>query len=226
MLLAYCIAGEVDAARLVAAGQSQKLFFIEEEGLRVICSELSGNVRPGAVTIEEAREFNRVLQALFQHTDVLPFRYPTVVAGEDELRAHLLAHADAYRKAMDRLRGTVQFHFKISPAATLDPEPASGTDYMRQRLSETQALDHAAKQAREALADKIIKWREQTSIRPAERHGQTRQCYALVRREDATAVQQAIAAASFDERASVLVSGPWPPTEFFRQAETPESPQP
>ena len=57
--------------------------------------------------------FNRVLHAIFSHTTIIPFRFPTVVENEGVLRQFLESRSSDYRAALHRLHNKVQMDVRL-----------------------------------------------------------------------------------------------------------------
>ena len=202
-LLPYCVAH--DPAPLLATGvKGAPVQTMNVDILQCVYSPL---IPPQEFTREDALSFHSVLKPIFEQQAIIPFRFPTILQNEAELHAHLREKRDLYSGELERLKDAVQMEVRIAGK----PEPASaptGAEYLRSKQQHSQAVRADAKKVRTALADLVLEWKEQ----PAE---SGLRCYALVRRAAAADFSQALATAEFESPNSIVVSGPWPATEFL-----------
>src|SRR5207253_6937338 len=73
----------------------------------------SGSMEGKATIRESALEFHRTVQELFRQAAVVPFRFPTILADENEISAFLAKHSSEYESALLRLRDAVQMEIRI-----------------------------------------------------------------------------------------------------------------
>lgn len=200
------------APHLSSAVQGAKVETIEVGGLRLFysfSSMLSGNaVRDAAL------EFHRVVQAIFGAADVIPFRFPTLMANEAELASEIQQHAAEYHGWLARVRGQVQMEIRIqhsdSEVDVISGARAtySGAEYLRSRQSRQMELQAAATALEGAARGLTQGWRQRGSSDHV-------RCFALVARGSVAEFRQALANAHIASNLTARVSGPWPPTEFF-----------
>jgi hypothetical protein len=155
-----------------------------------------------------ALQFHHVVSAIFAHAAVVPFRFPTLVADENELTSHLRAHAAEYRDALVRLRGMVQMEMRISHAAS-SASGESGTQYLRHRQERHAHLREAACNVRNATQLLVNDWRERETNKGW-------RCYALVARGQAGKFQEMVRSLEAPSGLQLKVTGPWPATEFIQ----------
>ena len=202
-LLAYCVAH--DSASLPATGvRGAPIQTMNVDILHCVYSPL---IPPQEFTREDALSFHSVLKPIFELQAIIPFRFPTILQNETELQEHLCAKHNLYSGELDRLKDAVQMEVRIAGK----PEAASaptGTEYLRSKQLHSRALQADVEKARAALGDLVQEWKEQ----PAE---SGLRCYALVSRAAAAGFRQALATAKFSGPNSIVVSGPWPATEFL-----------
>lgn len=205
-LLLYCLAESSVDTRLMGIGGVQ-VESLEEGGLRCFYSTVSElPVADAGAFRERALEFHAVLQAALQLGTVIPFRFPTLLQTEDELRQYLGSHAAARLAELQRLRGRVQMEVRIRPDTPL-PQSPSGADYMRAKAEQRRALDVHAVAVSDAVRELVHEWRMRNDI-----HGL--RCFALIGWEQVAAFEQRVRSLSPVVGAAIIVSGPWPPTEF------------
>lgn len=155
----------------------------------------------------DALRFHAVLRQILDRAAVAPFRFPTLLESEGELRQFLAGQAPAYAQDLQRLRGMVQMEVRIRPESAVSAAH-SGKEYMEARAAQERTLNTHADATRAAVKDLIIEWqtrRETGGLR----------CYALIRCEQVADFEQRVRALSPVEGASIMVSGPWPASEFL-----------
>lgn len=165
---------------------------------------------------DAALSFHRVLQEIFARTAILPFRFPTILEGEPELISHIQEHAAEYRSALARLRDLVQMEIRISSdglkqSKKKEEEKASGTEYLLNRLAERRKLESAAENVRNDAASLLRGWRQRES-------GAGLRCFMLLRRGEIAQLRSALSRVQISPDLAVRVSGPWPATEFVKEA--------
>ncbi|MDQ0810095.1 hypothetical protein QFZ63_001809 [Streptomyces sp. B3I7] len=102
-----------------------------------------------------ARAHQNVIDALTGVTTPLPLRMATVFRDDSAVRVMMEKREDAFRHALDRLEGRVEWGVKIFmenpeadsggdtgvPTETASPKTMSGRDYLRQRRTRTTARE-------------------------------------------------------------------------------------
>lgn len=212
-VLAYCVMEAAVAVETPATGVAGiKLEELQHRGLRCFFSRLESREYLSRVPVVEcALAFHQTLQALFRHEMVIPFRFPTVVEGEEELKRDLQENGPRYSEALVRLRRMVQMEVRIRNMKEASQQPASGREYLRDRQAQAAVLAAIAEQFRQATREWVADWRQR-------RTQEGMRCYALLPRD---------AIAGFEHAAQEFtrsipgsrVSGPWPPIEFLEPRE-------
>jgi hypothetical protein len=175
-----------------------------------------------AVTTEDALQFHAVVNAIFQQSAVIPFRFPTLVEGEAELEEFLRQHSSGYERALTELRDLVQMELLISveapPAVATEPAAVerSGTKYLQSRRDAQQRLETAAEEAKTAAGELVQDWKVKSFVPSASstKMGGLR-CYALIKRGAIEPVRQRMSKLTVGSGMKVHVNGPWPATEFM-----------
>lgn len=157
---------------------------------------------------EDALRFYATVQAVFEQVAVIPFRFPTVLESEEQLKKFLNEKALDYAAALNKLRDMVQMELRISPAESTAVPSTSGADYMAQRLKHKRSLESAADEARAAVPGICVNWLQQET-----REGL--RCYALVTRGNVPQFEQRMTSLDTGNEVRMLVTGPWPATEFI-----------
>lgn len=207
VILAYCIVRDHELSAPVTGVSRKPVKEIGYQGLRCFYSQFER--QPERFTKENALEFHAAVQFVFRRAAVIPFRFPTIVKSEADLRQFLAEKVEAYAAALARLRNVVQMEVRIvTEEPGTSPKKPSGKQYMAQRLKKKQALEQAALAARTAAGELASDWRQRETQEGF-------RCYALVARDDISRFQGAMKSLPTGAELQILVSGPWPATEFI-----------
>jgi len=206
-LLAYCMLLAPLPAELPATGvRGSTLEELQEAELRAVYSRIEC-APDERWTRDDALAFHAVLRRLFERAAIVPFRFPTVLRDELELREYVRKSAPEHVAALARLADTVQMEIKIESSKSTAPG-MTGAQYLRARGAERERVEATAAAARAALGELAREWRERES-------GDGMRCFALVARSQAADFQRRAAALVLAEGVTVVVSGPWPAMEFL-----------
>jgi hypothetical protein len=209
LILPYCIVAEASINAPATGVRETAVEEMDEDGLRCFYSRFER--QPESFTKEDVLQFHSTVQALFQHVAVIPFRFPTIVRSEQELRQFLHEKSAVYRATFEKLRNLVQMEVRIVNAAEYPAgAAASGKEYLQRRLAAKRHRELGVAWAQRAVEDLCLDWR-QRQTRDAVR------CYALVLRENIGHFQNKIKAFSPSKNVHLFVSGPWPATEFIEE---------
>lgn len=210
-LLAYCTMEASVTIEMPSAGvAAARVEELQESGLRCCFSRFQSREHLSRVpAVESALAFHQVLQALFRQAMLIPFRFPTLLEDEDELRQHLREHTPQYIEALSRLRNMAQMeiHIRTSQATESDPPAGSGREYLQQRQAQAAELKATAEKFSFATRPWVVEWRERQTDAGM-------RCYALLRRDAVSSFQHAAQALS-QNFSGTRLSGPWPPSEFL-----------
>ncbi len=166
------------------------------------------------LTKDDALAFHHVITAIFSRTAVIPFRFPTVLAGKGELEVYLETEGHDLLEALQRLREFVQMEVRLTLGDAQAAPAGSGKEYLQKRQQGRQDLLDLAESVHELLEEDVRGWhtREfQNGVR----------CYALVSRQSLSEFRHKCERLRLEGGVRVAVSGPWPPSEFMH--ESPES---
>ena len=169
------------------------------EGFRVISSQHASDGPLNSP--DHLREFYRVISAVISETDIVPFRFATLISDET-LTSVLAKRASIFRAALADTAGCVQMDVR-QPIQSEGARPSTGRMYLEQksqaagRLSEvsTEAVDYFGPVSKD--------------IKVASRRGAT-VLSALVPRERQTEFM-ALARKKYPE---ARITGPWAPAAF------------
>jgi len=163
-----------------------------------------------AVNQQDALAFHKVISGIFRQTAAIPIRFPTLLNGEQDLRAFLQKQGTQYSAALARLRDSIQMELSISAVQGVAAQPASGREYMEERRAISQKLADTAEQARIRVQPLLAGWRTR-----AGKQRDCLRCYALIGREAEKDFRDHIQSMKIAEFTQLSVSGPWPCTEFL-----------
>lgn len=154
-----------------------------------------------------AIEFNNVLKKLFHHAAIIPFRYPTVFAGKEELTKQLHARAAEYAGLLEKFRDLVQMDIRVTNAG---PHPAgeSGAQHLKRRRDTMRAVNDISQELKGALAGLSRGWRQRPS-----KDGL--RAFVMIARDRVADFQDVLRQISIPAEVKVRVSGPWPVSEFI-----------
>jgi hypothetical protein len=211
-LLAYCLAEARDEIRFPQAGvQGMPLRSVRSGNLECLVSDFETSSVAGQAPIKDAAlEFNRTLQDLLKQSTIVPFRFPTVLADENELLEFLTEQAAEYEATLARLRGTVQIDIRVEMPDSESTTKPSGTEYLRGREARYDALQEIAAEFRRAGNEWVRQWRDRDTARGL-------RCSALLGREYVNAFLAAAKQLKLPQGCNARVSGPWPPAEFVKE---------
>jgi hypothetical protein len=204
-ILAYCIVASSSAAMAPETGiRNAPLLEVEEEGLRAFYTEYKASAEGAR---EDALAFFAVNRAIFRDAAIIPFRFPTVLAGEEELTEHLIEHATQYASALQKLADMVQMEVRL----TMPPEKSqadSGAGYLKEKQQRAKSLSAVEAAVRKTAGAEATDWKYRET-----REGM--RCYALVERNHAAEFAKRIAKMKAEKPVTLAVTGPWPATEFI-----------
>ena len=220
-LLAYCI---VEASAPVNISRSgvgnMPVESVESQGLRMFISRAGESVAttPGR---DGALMFHGVIEEAFRQVAIVPFRFPTILPDESGASAYLSDHSAEYREVFNRLRSMVQMEIRLqykeppaSPQTLSPPETRikpSGTEYLSRIQSELTRLEAAANQLQRACGTLAQDWRQKASRR-------SMTCFVLIERVGIRDFQIQLEDIAVPPELAVRLTGPWPATEFLKNA--------
>jgi hypothetical protein len=166
----------------------------------------------------------RVLEAIMERGPVLPLRFGTQLAGEEELAAVLVERREQLQRALERVRGCVEMGLRVLPAApearTEGGRPAkrerSGRDYLLERLREHRDAERAARELHAPLA--ALAGEARLEERPSAGAILVGSYLVDAARLDAFHARAGELAAHSGEL-ELVVTGPWPPYSFAGEEE-------
>jgi hypothetical protein len=219
-VLAYCLS-ELLAIAIPEKGVGElAVESMEQDGIRCFFSRSDRRDHIlGPPARETALAFHHVITSVFRQVAVIPFRFPTILEDEAELRTHLTQQESAYREALMRVRNLVQMELHLLPKPSFqetqeNEEVAAnltGTEYLRARQVERRKLAELSAALRESGGSLIRDWRERPSA-----HGL--RCFALIERHSIGHFNDLIMITQVAPELSARVSGPWPASEFIQQS--------
>ncbi len=210
-LLPYCMMEASAALEMPSAGVGgARVEELQESGLRCCFSRFESREQiAGISAVESALAFHQVLQTLFHQLTLIPFRFPTVLESEEDMRQHVREHAPQYFEALSRLHHMVQMEIHVGRSQVPGGRPpsASGREYLQQRQAQAAELKATAERFNQGTRPWVVEWRERQT------DGGVR-CYALLHRDALSSFREAAQALS-QNLPGTRLSGPWPPAEFL-----------
>lgn len=165
-----------------------------------------------------ALQFHKVIAEIFDEVAVIPFRFPTILEDEPELRAYLVEQGTSQKESLRRLREFVQMEIHLlhkssssnfgEPTQTERTSETTGTQYLRARQAKQRELADLGMDLRRSAEKFIREWRERPSA-------QGLRCVALIERRAVNNFKDCLANARVSADLSVRISGPWPASEFL-----------
>lgn len=216
MLYVYAIADAVPEA-LGAGLYGAPLRAIDGGGIQALASEHEQAPQSG---VEELWRHEEVVERLMGQAAVLPMRFGTSAAGEEELEAVLRSRREEFTRLLDDVRGAVELSVRVAcgppvedvrRAASGDPaRPLSGTEYMRERGRAQAAREDAQARCHEALEPLS----RSSRIASARLGSDEFKAAYLVEAGQVNAFASLVARLGQEGEASVSCTGPWPPYSF------------
>jgi len=227
--LLYCIFGaSPEPLPSVPPGVGGRpVFVVAQEGLSVALSELAESDL--ATDILQTVDYERVVEAFYRSTTVIPLRYGCQVADASEAARLLEKRHDEYETLLRELAGAGEMGIHVLPNGSrpvkdvqppppVTPSKVSGTAYLEARRQYFLCLDQAALDQRRlaedlcsSLAGLYVRRRvevpESSSSRPLS-------IYFLVPRGSVDSFRHAARQLFSRLSLKMLLSGPWPPYNF------------
>ncbi len=223
-IIPYCVLlSSAVLPEIVTGVQERPVQRLEHGDISALYSEIQQSAGAPGEAAQAGMAFQSVVQQAFGASVVIPFRFPTLLQDLAELSAHLAEKHDLYASALARLQGKAQMETRITPRMPVPSAsspslqgspaapPASGTDYLKQKQAEGGRLRGLADEIRNAAASTVLDW----CIRNV---GDGLRCYALIRHDAAREFKQHLVNIKPDPTLQVIITGPWPPSEFVEQS--------
>lgn len=210
-LLVYCILDADAQVEIPSLGvQSAPIAAYREVRLQCLASQFFAPKVGGQAHVREsALVFNRVLQALLEQAAIIPFRFPTIVAEEQEISAYLRDREGTLISDLARFRDMVQMEILIQTGSNSDvSELVSGKDYLRAKQVQLRTVEKVLSHLKQALAPYTEEWRLRESVDRV-------RGYVLVKRESIRNFREAARGIVVPGPGKVRITGPWPVSEFL-----------
>ncbi len=211
--LVYCVTQPnqiVDPAGGVCEGAVRSR---EMSGMRVYWSEIANpeECLGSAESLKKAAlQFHQVLRNVLATATPIPFRFPTLLEGEDGIEKQLLEGQEMYRAALERIGDAVQYEVVGSWADDEQVDlatPVSGREYLKRRSQATGRIAAVDSKLRSVTAGSVREWR-------ARQERKSHRWFALVPRESRDRFVASLRSAGPSQGVRLRLSGPWPPAEF------------
>jgi hypothetical protein len=155
---------------------------------------------------EHAMRFFEINRRIFAQADILEFRFPTLLAGEQDLGEFLQKNEAQLVAELARLAGTVQIDVRVLPEGVRVLPPggsravSTGTQYLRARREKMVMHEQLVRKILETAGPDLVESLES----PA-------QLFLRVPRAQASAVMERLA-----DIPQTLAAGPFPPSGFAK----------
>ena len=208
-LVAYAIA-DADPDAIEGVGfDEQPLAGIGHDGLVLVVSR-QGSRRPEP-TVQMLWRYEEIIEQLMSRHPILPARFGTVLADEDEARVALRDRYEELRHRLEMVRGAVELGIRGSWAhAPARPPARSGTEYMLGQLD----VRHRAQRFAE-LVDPLRPLARSSKVKVLPRPAVPLMAAYLVDRDRTEKFREVAAEldAGFED-GQLVCTGPWPPYSF------------
>ena len=214
-LLAYCLAEARLAINVPLTGvQDAPLHQISEPALRCFISDYR---LPSAGEDQEVEQlalaFHRVLKDIFRQVAIIPFRFPTLLQDESEVRSLLRERSQDYAGSLVRLRDSVQMEVQLTlpgESSRAQEGGTSGVRYLQERQERRQRLAMTADELRRQLAPHATDWLQRETA-------QGLRCYFLTPRSSVQEFLRQLEHSQISSEVLARATGPWPTTEFLKE---------
>ncbi len=168
-----------------------------------------------------AQQVHAVVNDIFSRSAVLPFRYPTIVADEEELARLALERGASFLDFLKRVSDKVQMDVRLAIASGTsneNPHPAptpgarvgqpavTGRAYLEGRARCQALLSEAAERCRQTA--RSADWRIQ-------QRAENIRCQALISRVEVISFLERMRTLELPDGVKAAISGPWPPAGFW-----------
>ena len=186
MIHVYGIVEELRELPPVAGVDGAPLERRRVDGLELVVSDGADTEVTQAAVLRHAE----VVEGLMSRSGaVLPAQFGRPFGDEDELQAAIRTKARKLERGLERVRGCVEFGLRVAGEA---PSASSGTEYMRARLAQQQAVEPLERLSRAVSPNAY-----------------------LVTAENVEAFQEAVRRLQAEHpELTIVCTGPWPPYSF------------
>lgn len=218
-LILYCVAPERAPETTVGGVGGAAVRSAIVSGLKFFFSEAAAETRSSRDLVVAAQQVHAIVSDIFSHDPVLPFRYPTVLAGENEILQLAASRGAGFREFLARAEGKVQMDVRLMIATDPDKgtatpampdgrveKPTSGRAYLEARGRCQALLSAAAENCRQTAT--LADWRIQ-------QQGENIRCQALIPRVEVISFLERMRTLELPDGVKAAVSGPWPPAGFW-----------
>jgi hypothetical protein len=205
-LLAYCVLESAKTPIDILGVDDQPVRSVLAQNLIALYSAFPNS---RSLSQEDALRFHAVLKSVFDNQAIIPFRFPTFLDAEGALHNHLEEKHSKYAADLARLRDFVQMELRISNSQQ-EVSRASGKQYLEAKLEQARALQEAVRIVRDSAGDLISDSKERATEQGV-------RFFALTKRSDIAAFCERVQSIRTPAALRILVSGPWPATEFLNE---------
>ena len=197
----YALASRAPSRFAIRGVAGEKLRAIRMSGMTVIAGDVK---RTPTATLRHLKRHSAIIETLARSVDpILPARFATCMSGEEELAAAVRSRAAALKARLRAVRRRAQMTIRLVAPRAVQPRPASGTEYLRQRIVAVPAFD--------SVRTAIQKYIKESRV---ERHGDVVTINHLVARSAVERYRSDVQRAAAEHQVRLLLTGPFPPFAF------------
>jgi len=197
----YALTSGAPSRLAVRGAGGERLRAIRISGITAIVGDVK---RAPSATTKNLKRHAAVIDALARSMDaILPARFATCVADEDELKAAVKARAPMFKARLRAVRRRAQMTIRLVAPPAAHRRPTSGTEYMNQRRVTAPAF--------EPLRPAIARYIKESRV---ERSGDVVTIHHLVPRAAVDRYRAGLERAAAEHDVRLMLSGPWAPFAF------------
>lgn len=212
-------------------GRPIELIPVEETGLSLSVSEWPYAYAPPAATnISCILEHENIIERLMLITPVLPVRYGTLIADNEQFKSYLYQHRDAFLANLVHVTGRIEMGvrvFWIPPNLDVETETVAtpGRQYLMARaqaLSQNEKLYNAAQILADQICERLRKVAFDIRCQRLLTKRMLLSAACLVQKEDIELFrQETLSLCNVYTDLRFTISGPWPAYHFVTTEEKP-----
>lgn len=210
-LLLYCVAAAANVPESLRGVNGTSVLHYADGEIATLYSSVENTAAVTGPDLHTSiSDFHGVLKRTFEKGAIIPFRFPTLLQNEQELRTHTSENSGRYASLLQRFADFAQMEASFA-ATSKEGAPAraqSGADYLRGRQANEQNLRSAAARIQGFAGPLVSTWK----LRPMRRGARL---FGLVRRSSVREFVERMRSFAVPAGLEVRITGPWPVTEFL-----------
>ena len=197
----YALASGAHARLGIRGVAGERLRAIRISRMTVIVGDVR---RAPAPTIRHLKRHAAIIEQLAHVFDaILPVRFATCVANEEELAAVLRSRASKLKARLRAVRRRTQMTIRLVAPRVAQPRPTSGAEYLRQRRVVVPAFEPVRAAIGKYIKDARV-----------DRSGDVVTINHLIPRTAVERYRAGVERAAAEHDVRLMLTGPWPPFAF------------